>query len=150
MNDLLNSNQRRSLTVTLRSFETSLRQTLAWLDGKSEEGILYRETLSLSAEKQVELRSTLGTALAEIATTSKMFELECEQRNAGDLIRSEMSVAWASLLDTQSKKLRGFGDVNPKLANVLDPHVLLLSNLAIYMANLFDDAKASGELYELD
>jgi len=148
MSNLLNPSQRRSVTVTLRNFEISLRQALAWLDGKNENGILYRETLSLPAPKRAEMRKTIETALAEIAATSELLSLEREEWDAGGLIRSEMSVAWANLLDTQSKKLRGYGDVQPQLANVLDPHVLLLSNLAIYMANLFDDADASGEQNE--
>ena len=150
MIDLLNPSQRRSVTVTVRSFEICLRQALAWLDGKNENGILYRETLTLSAPKRAEMRKTIETALAEIAATSELFALEREEWDASGLIRSEMSVAWANLLDTQSKKLRGYGDVHPQLAYVLDPHVLLLSNLAIYMANLFDDAEASGEHYEHD
>lgn len=91
------------------------------------------------------MRKAIEAALAEIASTSELLSLEREEWEAGGLIRSEMSVAWANLLDTQSKKLRGYGDVHPQLAEVLDPHVLLLSNLAIYLANLFDDADASGE-----
>ena len=150
MIDLLHPSPRRSGTVSLRTFELRLRKALAWLDGKNENGILYRETLSLSVEKQAELRRMIETALVEIATISELLSLEREEWDAGGLIRSEMSVAWANLLDTQSKKLRGYGDVHPQLADILDPHVLLLSNLAINMANLFDDAQASGEQYEHD
>ena len=150
MDTYLNPSQRRSLTVTLRHFEISLRQALAWLDGKNENGILYRETLSLSEPKRAGMRRMVETALAEIALTSRLFDLKSEQQDAGGLIRSEMSIAWANLLDTQSKKLRGYGDVHPQLEAVLDPHVLQLSNLANQLANLFDDAQASGEHYEHD
>ena len=150
MNDLLNSSQRRSVTVTLRGFETSLRQALAVLNGKSENGILFHETFRLPAPKQAEMRQAIETALSEIAGTRDLFDLESEERDAGGLIRSEMSVAWANLLDIQSKKLRGYGNINPKLVDILDPHVIQLSNLANNLANLFDDAEASGDQYEHD
>lgn len=148
MKDLLNPGQRRSVTVTLRNFEISLRQALTWLDGKNENGILYRETLRLSAPKRAEMRRAIEAALAEIAATSELFALESDEQEAGGLIRSEMSVAWANLLDTRSKKLRGYGEVHPQLAKALDPHILNLSNLAMQLANLFDDADASGEQNE--
>lgn len=148
MNDLLNPSQRRSVTITLREFEASLRRALEWLDGKNQNGILYRETLTLSAPQRAEMRRTIEAALAEVAVTSELLSLESEEQDAAGLIRGEMSVAWANLLDTRSKKLRGYGEVHPQLAKVLDPHILNLSNLAMQLANLFDDADASGEKNE--
>lgn len=148
MSELLNPSQRRSVTITLREFEASLRRALEWLDGKNENGILYRETLRLSAPQRTEMRQAIEAALAEIATTSELLGLESAEQDAAGLIRGEMSVAWANLLDTRSKKLRGYGDVHPQLAKVLDPHILTLSNLAMQLANLFEDADASGEQNE--
>jgi hypothetical protein len=145
LKDLLNPSQRRSVTVTLRGFENGLRQALGWLDGRSENGILYRGTLNLSTEKREAMRLEIASALEEIATLSRVLGLDREEEDARGLIRSEMSVAWANLLDTQSKKLRGYGDVDPQLADVLDPGIIHLSSIAIRLANLLDDAPASGE-----
>ena len=62
-------------------------------------------------------------------------------------IRSEMTVSWANLLGTQSKKLRGFGEVDPRLAEVLDQRVIGLSKIAFELAKLFEEdaGDASGE-----
>jgi len=41
-NELLNLSQKTKVTIILSLFEEHLRQAVQWLDGYSEEGLLYR------------------------------------------------------------------------------------------------------------
>lgn len=145
MSKLLNSNQRRSVTVTLRQFEIRLRQALALLDEKNESGILYRETLHLSDRQKAEMQQDIAKALNEIAALGQELALESSEQDAGGLIRSEMAISWTNLLDIRSKKLRGYGVVHPNLAEKLDPPIERLSKIALKLANHTKDAEASGE-----
>ena len=148
MRKLLNSNQRRSVSVTLRQFEIRLRQALALLDEKNESGILYRKTLNLSDRQKAEMQQDIAEALNEIAAISQELALESSEQDAGGLVRSEMAVSWTNLLDIRSKKLRGYGAVHPNLAEKLDPPIERLSKIALKLANHTEDAEASGENHE--
>ncbi len=148
MNRLFNPAQRRSVTTTLRDFEISLRRALLWLEGQHTNGILYHDALNLSDLQRARIRQTIEVALEEIDALCDLLRLNSEEQEAGSLIRSEMTIAWANLLDIQSKKLRRYGAVDPQVAEVLDPRVRNLSNLAIQLAKLFEDANASGETHE--
>jgi len=50
MNDYLNPSQKNSLRISLLMFEENLRQAQEWLDGREENGILYRRKLMLTEE----------------------------------------------------------------------------------------------------
>lgn len=52
MGDLLNPYQRTAVISTVREFEKSLREAIRWLDDASEDGILYKKSLELPAERR--------------------------------------------------------------------------------------------------
>jgi len=137
MNDLLNYNQRRSVTIVLRNFEEHLRMTSAWLDGAEENGILYRRKLNLSPVQRQVAQQRVDTALETIASLAQKIGLEPEVEDPAGLIRGEMNVSWANLIDTQSRKLKRYGDVDPELKSVLDPAIQRLAQLAMELASIF-------------
>ncbi len=142
----MNEYQYRSLSITLLGLEQSLREAETWLQGRQVKGILYHRKLKLSPEKRAQAQQQIAAALDHIAELSRLFELSVEEDDPGGLIRGEMTVHWANLLDSQSRKLKRFGKVHPKAAELLDAQLLDLSKIAINLANLFnDDAPASGE-----
>jgi len=136
---LLNVAQRSSLTVGLRAFEMHLRQADAWLQGVEEHGVLYHHTLSLSAEQRASARAQIAAALARVAALVERFGLAA---NSGDLaatIAAQMSVDWANLCDVRSTKLHRYGEVDSQLAEILDPDVDALAQLALSLAALQQD-----------
>lgn len=139
----MNPSQRRSVANTLRMFEESLRNADAWLDGGEVTGILYHQRLDLSADRRQAAQQRIKVALDQIAALVLEIDLEQEQEDMSGLIRADMSLSWANLLDLQSEKLRRFGEVDPKLKVVLDPILLQLAQAALELANVFDGQSAA-------
>jgi hypothetical protein len=81
----------------------------------------------------------VAAVLDQIAALAQEIGLEPEVEDPAGLIRGELSVSWANLIDTQSRKLKRFGDVNPGLEGVLDPAIQRLAQAALELASLFDN-----------
>jgi hypothetical protein len=139
MSDPLNSSQRTSLLITLLNFEKILRRVETLLDSAEANGILFRPRLNISKEKRAQAHQKISAALDQIYELSRLFALDTEEQDAARLIRSEMSVHWANLLDSRSGKLKRYGKVHPQLAENLDAYILSLSNIAISLATLFKE-----------
>ena len=145
MGDLLNTAQRSSLTIGLRAFEMHLRQADAWLRGGEERGILYRRSLDLSPERRAAVRAQIAAALAQIAELAERFDLSATEDDLGATIASLMSVDWANLCDTRSAKLHRYGDVDPRLAGLLDADIDALAQRALAVAALGRDGEVPEE-----
>lgn len=146
LNELLNPYQKTALTIVLRMFEENLRQALAWLDGRPIEGILYREEIHLAAPQRARARQRIAAALAEIAVLTQKAGLEPEIKDPSDLIRGQMGIAWANLVDSQTSKLNRFGAVNPEAGGVIDPHLQRLAQIALELTALFERQPPNPEL----
>jgi len=136
MSDLLNTPQRNSLTNVLRAMEERLRQAEAWLNGVEETGLLYHRSLHLSSEQRELARQFIAMALKEINELWREFDLKSAEDDLGATIGAGMSLIWADLYDTYSKKLERFGEVDPRVARVLDPRLDRLIELAQLLASL--------------
>jgi hypothetical protein len=111
-------------------FEENLRHALEWLDGYEENGILYSYKLILPEENRKQARQEINTALGLIEKLSHRFNLAKEINGAASMLRGELTVNWANLLDTRPKKLGRYGKVNPELAQVLDSDIQKLAEIA--------------------
>ena len=139
MNDLLNPYQKGSLVTVLHMFEEDLRQADSWLDGQQAEGALYRQELRLASPQRERARERIAVALTEIASLAEALGLEPEVENPAGLISGQMSIAWASLIDSQASKLKRYGEVHPDVARQVDPHVRRLAQTALELARLFEE-----------
>lgn len=139
MNNLLNPYQKASLATVLRMFEENLRQAETWLNGQQVEGILYRQELHLTSAQRDSISKHITAALAEIDTLARELGLEPEIENPADLIRGQMSIAWANLVDSQSSKMKRYGDIHPEAAREVDPHIQRLAQAALELAALFEN-----------
>ena len=139
MNDLFNPEQRRSVAIVLKKFEESLHQADAWLQGVEVNGILYQRKLNMPTVLKHTAQARIKAALAQIATLSREIGLGQEQDDPAGLIRGEMSENWANLIDTQSDRLKRFGDTDPRLAETFDPVINHLAQLALELAVLFEN-----------
>jgi len=144
MVDLLNAPQRNSLAIVLRMFEEQLRQADRWLQGDLDEGTLYRPTLHLSLETRAAARQKIAVALAKIAELARQFNLERQEQDLGAAMAAEMSLSWADLCDTRSDKLMRYGDVNPDLGQILDPHIDCLAETALSLASMLRNNNPSS------
>lgn len=139
MADLLNPVQKNSLRITLRRFEENLHHAQAWLDGREENGVLYQRRLSLPAEDRQQAEREIRKALELIEILSRDFDLPVESENSAALIRGEMSISWADLLDSRASELGRGGEVNPNLRDALDPGIQSLAGIALSLTSLFSE-----------
>ena len=135
--ELLNLSQKRKVTIILRLFEEHLRQAVHWLDGYSEEGLLYRRKLDLPRDNQEKARRKIEEALIIISDLVDQLDLLTEVENPARIIGGNMSLDWANLCDIQALKLLGSGDVHPDLAVILDQPVDQLVNCALTIQKIF-------------
>ena len=134
--ELLNMAQRRSLSIGLQAFEMHLRQADTWLRGGEERGILCRRGLNLPPEQRAAGRAQIAEALAQIAALADRVDLAAADDDLGATIAAQMSVDWANLCDARSAKLRGYGEVDPRLPDLLDADLDRLALLALSLAAL--------------
>jgi hypothetical protein len=123
----LNPAQRTALRVELQHLETALR-TARRLMHAPEQAILTRYQPVPEATR-LRLEPFIEQALALVGTLAEQFDLRPEVLRMGRHIEADMAVAWAGLYDTLSAKLSRYGEVDPALADTLDPEVLRLIHL---------------------
>lgn len=139
MKDLLNPNQKNSLRITLRQFEENLLRAQAWLDGHEENGVLFQRKLTISDGRRQQAEKEIQTALELIRKASQDFDLPSEVENSAALVRSEMAISWANLLDSRAGELKRSGAVHPNLSATLDPGIQTLAGIALTLMTIFSD-----------
>lgn len=136
---LLNENQERSLTLTLRRLEKLLMKLEREADWPEEKGRLYVLHNSLRDQaRQNVLRELTAQARSEINKLADFFNLTSASEDRAYLLRGELIIMWEGLVEKESKYLRGFGKVNPNLAQVLDPSIEYLVQLVLQMQAICD------------
>ena len=137
MSDLLNPAQLRSVEITLRTFEKDLRLTAAWLDGE-EENRLYRRKLTIPTEQRKAVRQRINSALEQIAILARTLNLPLEEEDVIRLIQGRLAVSWANLINSQSSKLKRYGDVDPVADRTLDPAIRRLVKLVQELESIIE------------
>ena len=141
MKDLLNRYQKNSLRIALLGFEKNLRRALEWLDGYEENGILYSRKLNHPEKNGKQARQEIKTALDMIEKLSRKFDLRKEDSDAASMLRGDLTISWANLLDTRANKLGRYGKVNPELASNLDSDIQNLAGIALQLSALLGESK---------
>jgi len=141
MKDLLNQYQWNSLRIRLRSFEEGLRHALEWLDGYEEDGVLYSRKLILSEKNRKQAQQEIRYALDKIAKISRLLDMPKETENPASLVRGEMTVSWADLMDSRARKLGRYGKVHPELSDELDPQIEKLAETARNLSAIFGESQ---------
>jgi phage terminase small subunit len=133
----LNPNQQNYLYATLRAFEKSLRLADQLLVDGAEQGILYYQKSYLDVELRQSARHKISQALQELARLANQLGLEPREENSDQMIMAQMSASWADLVDSQSSRLKGYGQVDPQAAALIDPAVNHLARLAAELGEFF-------------
>lgn len=114
-----------------RHIEGSLRQ----LDAEIEESIQWFGQCSLPGDERKRATSALRSVRTRIRYTAERLGLSLSQVGP-DPRRRLAALAghwWGLALDCRSRALRGYGDVDPEVANDLDP---LVDDLAAHLMAL--------------
>jgi len=136
MSELMNQAQRTSVFVALRTFEQYLRQLDRWLQGLEEDGILFKYKMDLSPEKRSLMGQKIASGLAWIDELAQTLQFEPEVIDLSTSVRGRMNESWANLIDTHAARLRRYGEVDPGLAQPLDPVLGRLVQIAADLSQL--------------
>jgi hypothetical protein len=136
--DLLNPDQLRSVRIVLRMFEEDLNQMGTWLDERQTDGILFRRQLHITPLERAKASTYITDALGEITILAEKLGLETEVEDGTGWIRGQMSAAWSNLIDSQTKKLKRYGEVHPEAAQEIDPHIQHLAQIALKLSTMFE------------
>jgi hypothetical protein len=124
----LNPYQKNALEIEMRRLEQALLRARDFLRRPPEDSRLTRYR-PISEAAHLGMEELIDQVLAEIAVLVDGFELQPQVEDPGSYLNAVMSQAWADLYDTLSLKLRRYGEVDPALAETLDPHIRRLIRL---------------------
>jgi hypothetical protein len=133
----LNPNQQNYLYASLRSFEKALRLADQLLAQGDERGILYYQKSNLDPALRQSAHDKIIQALQEVANLVERLGLEPREENSDQMIMAQMSASWADLVDSQSGRLKGYGQVDRQAAALIDPAVDRLARLAAELGEFF-------------
>ena len=133
----LNPNQQNYLYASLRNFEKALRQADQLLAQGDERGILYYQKSNLDPALRQAARQKISLALEELAKLANQLGIEPREENSDQLIMAQMSASWSDLVDSQSGRLKGYGQLDKQAAALIDPAVNRLARLAVELGELF-------------
>jgi hypothetical protein len=136
MADLLNAAQRNRITNVLRSLELDLRQARAALNHPSEEGILFRIAPSTPGKRPARIDGEIEAALDDIAWLARELGLEAREQDLTSKAAASLTVDWADLVDSTSRTLKRYGDVDSRLAEVTDERLERLAERALTIAHV--------------
>jgi hypothetical protein len=124
----LNENQKRTVTVTLRLLEEQLVETERLME-QDEQGILYHRVARFTPSQRETMGALIAQMRADIERAAREFHLARQERNAAMEIAGSLALAWESLEEIRSPKLKSYGEVDPSLTETLDPIVQRLVKL---------------------
>ena len=135
---MLNPYQKGALKVDLRLLEATIRNVLRLIRETPGDGLLthFRR---FPIGNRSRLEALLDAMSREVAAVVREFDLQPRDEEVEGRLRAEMAVAWSDLHEVLSKKLRGYGKVDPLLSTSLDPHLRRLIQLTMEVSHLVDE-----------
>lgn len=140
----LNRAQQTAVTVTLRQLERALQRITPLLES-TQEDTLSRTVTPLTPDRRQEARQLVSALRQEIAATARAFALVPEVSDGRRVIVGQLAIAWESLEDARSAKLRAYGGVDPGLEATLDPHIARLIALLLALERLVEGDTAGSQ-----
>lgn len=123
---VIDERHRRIIELRMRSFEEALIEIQRLVSTKDEQGIFYRMHNPLSASARRELLEKIEQIKQVLLALKEEFGFSNYNEDIVSRVRGILSYEWTVLCDTESKRLRGYGDPAPELTQVLDPYVARL------------------------
>jgi hypothetical protein len=129
----------------LQEYEENLLQAKYWLAGYNESGALYHRELDMSGEDKIAVLEKIEAALNIIEHLAQALDLPRQGKDAARMIAARLNSAWVSLSDSHAHNLKGYGEVNPQLASILDPEIDQLMQSALELGRIFEKKEEKNE-----
>jgi hypothetical protein len=138
----LNDNQLRRVTVSLAQVEQALRSTEEIL-ARSREDLFKTVRIADDPERRREAEALIIVVRNLLLVAFARFDLLQSDEDGARVARAAFTVAWAGVEEIRSRRLSGYGAVDPSLQSSLDPLVDELSRLLLHLAHVFDEWPAA-------
>lgn len=120
----LNEHQKRRVEVALFLLDRDLDEIVRLLTVESTEGTLYHVDRDVDDGARAQLLAGAKEIKGTITKLKARFELEPHVRSEGSAIAALLASLWVRIHDARPRNLAGFGDVNPKLYETLEPDLM--------------------------
>lgn len=126
---MLNENQRRGLSISLRIVEENMQDIEQILNSGSYTGTLYDLRYNISSEIKEEILRRISLIRERIKIISDRFALEKEYKEVTKKIFGKFFSCWETVEGVKAKRLKGYGAVSDELYHVLDPQLNIIADL---------------------
>jgi hypothetical protein len=141
---LLNQSQERALAITLRLLEERI-STIRDLMDREDGGVLYHRPRPAFAPGEAARIDRLIAGIREvISSVAEAFVLPREERDPRGMIVALLAMSWQSIGEMDARGMHAYGDTDPRLSEVLDPHVRRLMDLVLELEAAVTDAGENG------
>jgi len=120
---LLNEHQHRALSTRLAILDREFAEAERLLKGELESGPMFSTSTDLTEEEKEALQGLLADARNLVRVLRDRFALQVQRQDVRHWVLGHFSILWNILCDSHAQKLKGFGEVSPKLAPQLDPEI---------------------------
>jgi len=118
---MLNEGQLRHLSATIRVVEERLTDLQQQLNAGAPKQTLLELEDDLSDAERAFVAKKMDELLGLIADVTQQFSLNPEWRSLRRALVASLSIAWSDLRDATAAAMRGYGDIDPRLHESLDP-----------------------------
>jgi hypothetical protein len=130
---MLNEAQRTRLEIVLRAVEDKMHAIQQLVDRHDESRLMCDLINDLTPDSRRMLQMKIPAVYDRIRCLRDRFQLNRETRPASREIFGGLSLLWVALQESDSKRLRGYGALDPVDAQTLDPEI---EQLADWMLDL--------------
>ena len=99
----------------------------------------------MSLEHRQLIQQKISLTLMDLAELSKKLGLESSEYRIEKTIMAEMSISWANLEESQSKRMKGYGELDPRAIELIDPAIDHLTRIALEISNLLSSYQQEEE-----
>jgi len=136
---MLNDAQRTSLRIVMRMIEEKMREIEFRLDHPDERALMFDVNNDLSPNISQALREKIAEVSGLIQTLRDRLVLPREVRPASRELLKGLAQLWVVLQESDSERLRRYGEVSPTLAPVLDVEIVRLAHLMLELEDIVLD-----------
>ncbi|MCE5318064.1 MAG: hypothetical protein LLG04_11995 [Parachlamydia sp.] len=117
-----------------------MRKAAQLLSEEDEAGIFYSRKSHISPGKRLFIQKRISQTLKELAYFANQMGLGLTEESVESEIMADMSISWESIEECRSKRLRGYGKLDPRAVQIIDPAINYFARTAIELSSLVADS----------
>jgi hypothetical protein len=133
---LLTRAHERSLQSSLFLFEKALRKVDRLISEDNEVGILYFQKSQLDSQMRELIHKKIVATLRELELLVNNLGLKPFEENVENTIMAEMSICWENLEEIRSKRMKGYEELDPQAAELIDSAIDHFANIALELSSM--------------